>query len=201
MDEREQHHFDTDAASERRASFVAAISRELADAEDSLPGKVATTNASTRSKLRKIYEVADELSRVREPFVACGKGCASCCHMNISITSAEAELLAKASGRRPATLVRSPEHAADAFSGQPCPFLDGQRRCTVYADRPLSCRKHASFFQDDGPCHPSVMNEIEVPQMAFSGLDQALFAVSGEHRNPILADIRDFFPPATKAQI
>ena len=200
MDEREENHFDTDAASERRASFMAAISRELAAAEGSLPRKMATANASTRSKLRKIYEVADELSRVREPFVACGKGCASCCHMSISITSAEAELLANASGRRASTIVRSPERAADAFSGQPCPFLDGQKRCSVYADRPLSCRKHASFFQDNGPCHPSVMNEVLVPQMAFSGLDQALFVVSGERRNPILADIRDFFPPVENAQ-
>jgi hypothetical protein len=37
------------------------------------------------------------------------------------------------------------------------------------------------------------MNAIKVPQVAFSGLDQALFAVSGGER-AVLADIRDFFP-------
>lgn len=196
MDESKSNHFDTDAANLRRASFMAAISPELAAVEDALPQTIATVNASTRSKLRKIYVVADDLSKAREPFVACGQGCASCCHMNVSITSAEAELLANASGRRAANVLRSPSRSADAFSGQPCTFLDGQSRCSVYADRPLACRKHASFFEDAGPCHPSVMNELQVPQVTFSGLDQALFVVSGERRNPILADIRDFFPPA-----
>jgi hypothetical protein len=36
------------------------------------------------------------------------------------------------------------------------------------------------------------MNAIEVPQVAFTGLDAALFAVSGGER-AIVADIRDFF--------
>ena len=65
---------------------------------------------------------------------------------------------------------------------------------SVYAHRPLACRKHASFFLNASPCHPSVMNELRVPKVDFSGLDEALFAAGAEGA-AILADIRDFFPP------
>lgn len=185
---------EVNVAETRRAEFVAAIPSSVVEAEDRLPGVVRAMNASSRSKLQRIYQVADVLSKVREPYVACGKGCASCCHMNVTITKVEAERLAKAAGRKAASLGRTIHHPQKKFAGLPCPFLDAQGVCSVYADRPLSCRKHASFFESACACHPSVMNEIEVPQVAFSGLDEALFDVSSDGGLPVLADIRDFFP-------
>jgi len=181
-------------ADARRAAFVSAIPTEVSRAEDEIPNVVRRMNAAPRSKLQRIYQVADALSAHREPFVACGKGCAACCHMNVSITAIEAERLARASGRRKAPLVSTVHRAPNEFSGRPCPFLDGQGVCSVYEDRPLSCRKHASFFTSDVACHPSVMNQIEVPMLSFSGLDEALFALPGDKVPPVLADIRDFFP-------
>jgi Fe-S-cluster containining protein len=116
--------------------------------------------------------------------------------MNVSITKAEAERLAKASGRSMARVAAAPRHARDKFAGKPCPFLNPQGACSVYVDRPLSCRKHSSFFESDSACDPRVMNNIEVPQVAFSGLDEALFAASGMD-GALLADIRDFFRART----
>lgn len=188
---------DTEVANQRRADFIAAIPPSLAEAEDALPRAIASLNASARSKLYRIYRLADEISKVREPFVACGKGCASCCHMNVSITSAEADRLAKVAGRKVASIPRSRRHADDKFAGQPCPFLSGDDACSVYADRPLGCRKHASFFTHAGPCHTTVMNDVEVPIVGFSGLDGALFSASTEHGQLVIADIRDFFPAAS----
>ncbi len=179
---------------ERRAAFVAAIPQELLDAEDMLPSHVSALNASTRSKLNRVYMVAEDLSRVREPFVACKRGCSSCCHMNVSVTQSEADRLASAVGRSAAILTVSPRHDPEEFTGVPCPFLDAQGACSVYADRPLACRKHSSFFLNDSTCHPSVMHRIEVPMVSFSGLDSALMAASGASGS-LLADIRDFFPP------
>lgn len=40
------------------------------------------------------------------------------------------------------------------------------------------------------------MNSIEVPLVAFSGLDEALFAASGMD-GALVADIRDFFRART----
>lgn len=181
------------AAASRRAAFMAAIPQAVLDAEDALPRNLRGLNASSRSKLQRVYLVANELSVIRAPFVACGKGCASCCHMNVSITRTEAERIAKASGRRMSDVAASRRHATDRHVGSPCPFLGEGGACSIYEDRPLSCRKHASFFEDASACAPSVMNVVEVPQVAFSGLDEALFAVSGGER-AVLADIRDFFP-------
>lgn len=172
---------------------MAALPQAVLDAEDALPRNLRVVNASSRSKLQRVYLMADELSAIRAPFVACGKGCASCCHMNVSITGTEAERIAKASGRRMSNVVTNRRHPTDRHVGDPCPFLGEGGACSIYDDRPLSCRKHASFFEDASACAPSVMNAIEVPQVAFSGLDQALFAVSGGER-AVLADIRDFFP-------
>ncbi|WP_223306876.1 YkgJ family cysteine cluster protein [Acidithiobacillus ferrivorans] len=151
-------------------------------------------NVSARSRLQRIYQVADVLSRVREPFVACRKGCAACCHMNVSITSLEAERLAKASGRRSEALSTTVRHIPEEFSGTPCPFLDRKGVCSIYQDRPLACRKHASFFTTDIACRPPAMHQIEVPMLRFGGLDEAFFALSGEKWPIVSADIRDFFP-------
>ena len=175
-----------------RGGFIAAIPPHLIEAEDKLPALVRDLNSATSSKLHRIYQVAEELSRVRAPFVACKRGCSACCHMNVSLTKAEAERLARASGRKAARVQSEPRHAPDAFAGKPCPFLDAKGACSVYADRPLSCRKHASFFETAAACAPSVMNAMKVPLVGFSGLDEALFAVSGVEGS-LLVGIRDFF--------
>jgi len=182
-----------ETAKARRADFMAALPLKLLEAEDTLPSRVRALNAATRSKIYLIYQVADDISLVREPFVACKKSCSSCCHMNVSLTKAEAERLAKAVGRKMAPIADFSRHAPDKFAGMPCPFLDTQGACSIYADRPLSCRKHSSFFETAMSCHPSVMNTIEGPQVAFSGLDEALFTASGSD-GALVADIRDFFP-------
>lgn len=186
-----------EVALERRAAFVAAIPRELLDVEDLLPGLVSALNASTRSKLHRVYMVAEDISRVRAPFVACKKGCSSCCHMNVSVTKSEADRIARTLGTSAAILDTAPHHDPGEFAGVPCPFLDEQGACSVYADRPLACRKHSSFFVDENPCHPSVMNRIEVPMVSFSGLDNALMTASGASGS-LIADIRDFFPARSR---
>ncbi len=183
-----------DAAKARRSAFMEGIPRATLDAEDKLPAVIAGINASTRSKLNRIYLVANEISEWRAPFVACGEGCSACCHMNVSITSAEAERIGLAIGRRPAAVRGSAEHAIDKFAGKPCPFLDGVDACSIYADRPLACRKHASFFQNDRACQADLMHAVDAPLVSFSGLDEALFAVSADRGKVVLADIRDFFP-------
>lgn len=178
----------------RRTAFLAAIPSQILQAEDKLPQKIRTLNASTKSKLGHIYRLMDDLSKVRSPFVACGIGCASCCRMNVTITSAEAHRIAQASGRRTVNVSRSIHHPAEKFAGTPCPFLDDQNRCSTYENRPLACRIHASFFEDASPCHPSVMLEVIVPQIGFSGLEGAMAELEEQSGEGVVADIRDFFP-------
>jgi Fe-S-cluster containining protein len=184
---------DADVAIQRRAAFVAKIPPNLLEREDKVPSLIRNLNASSRSKLRRVYAVIDDISQVRVPYVACANGCSNCCHMNINITKLEAEQLARATGRRPTAVLRSTVHAASKFAGQPCPFLIEQS-CSVYEDRPLSCRKHASFFTSNVACQVEYLEQPGMPMMTFSGLDAALFEVSAEHGQVVIADMRDFFP-------
>ena len=173
---------------------MAAISPALLEAEDKLPSGIRRMNASARSKLQKVYAIADEFSTVRAPHVACKEGCASCCKMNVMITTAEAERIGRAIGRGPRPIRQSIKRPVAHFAGASCPFLGEREECSIYADRPLSCRTHASFFKDASTCAVDVMYDQSMPLVNFGGLTEGLFYASDEQGQPVLADIRDFFP-------
>ncbi len=183
----------TDEARGRRAAFLEAIPQELQDREDNLPGVLRDVKAAPRAKLQRIYAVIDEISLVRKNFVACGKGCSDCCRINISVTKLEAARVAKASGRTPINLRQSIAHLANEFYGQPCPFLVHEQ-CSIYQDRPFACRSHASYYTTSIACKTDGEEVQIAPMVNFSGLEEALYMVSGLDGDPIVADIRDFFP-------
>lgn len=88
--------------------------------------------------------------------IYCREGCAGCCHMAVHATWPEAVALAdRLSARQTADLVGYIERLQAALPGLPdlksylkghrqalgpCPFLDSQGACSVYAARPLACR-------------------------------------------------------------
>src|SRR5258706_633958 len=82
--------------------------------------------------------------------VECRKGCAFCCHLNVTATALEAMHIAavvRMGGR--ADLEGSVLAASDALSGldsssrlerkSPCPLLV-QGACSIYQARPMRCR-------------------------------------------------------------
>ncbi|MBM9890246.1 MULTISPECIES: YkgJ family cysteine cluster protein [Deefgea] len=182
-------------AESRREAYMNAIPKEVIAQEDRLPIQIQSMNASNKSKLQNIYLVAEELFRLRPSFVACKEGCSSCCHMNISITSEEASRISTATAQKAKEISFSISHPLSTFAGKPCPFLDiSQGNCSIYPDRPLACRKHVSFFDSATYCDVTIANDISVPLMGFSGLDNALYSVKNKNQNLVIADIRDFFP-------
>lgn len=188
---------DLKAAANRRAIFIDALPPELLRREEELPARIAALNAAPRAKLRQVYKLVDEISAIRTPFVACGKGCSSCCYMNVTITVEEATQLSKTAGRKMTQLTAIKLHAATEFAGRACPFLDPKGLCSVYTDRPLACRLHASYFETSSACHPTVMNLVEAPKVEFSGPEEALLGIKGSAET-VFADIRDFFPSEGK---
>lgn len=185
---------DISAAEKRREAFLATLPAALLDLEDALPGIVAKAPGSKRAKLKRIYLAMDQISKVREPFVACGKGCADCCRMNISISKLEARTISDATGRPFVELLGSVAHPDEEFVGVPCPFL-ADEACSIYEHRPLACRRHASFHSSAAWCKPDVLLEKTVPLVGFGGIDRAFVETSVDKRQLVLADMRDFFPP------
>lgn len=176
----------------RRAAFLRALPKALLDREDSIAASVATENASARSKLRRIYKLMDEMAVHREGKVACKQGCAACCRMNVTVSALEAEAIAAATGRVAARITESVSHPEEEYLGRPCPFL-AAHECSIYVDRPLACRKHASYFTSEKWCSLPHVNTVQAPLVRFGGLDDALALVSMRKSGAVFADIRDFF--------
>lgn len=139
----------------------------------------------------------------------CRRGCSHCCHVSVSITSVEAELIAKASGRpavKPSEALplgswdRFVEGGAledlaakeQSVVGKPCLFLKDSE-CSIYASRPFACRTHLSLDDDDLLCRLVDGASIPVPRPDTRLLIGYFLSMQP---SATLADIRDFFPDA-----
>lgn len=181
-----------ESAEIRRQNFVKAIPADLSQQEDNIQAKLAKENASTRSKLRKIYNLMTYLGNIAEPYVACKKGCSSCCKMNVTISQIEANLIGEKTGKRVNQLSKSINHNSDEFIGISCMFLkDGL--CSIYDNRPFVCRKHLWFDTSPYWCDPERSLGVEMPMIEFSGAVGAFFDVTKTSSGGVHADIRDFF--------
>jgi len=122
------------AASHSRES-AAALGRQVMDAASTLiDGLLGSTGARP---------------------VACGSGCAHCCHQAVGVSvpealALEAHISATRSPEQREALVARVRQADDRTRGLtsaqrlspelPCPFLEDDGRCGVYEARPLACR-------------------------------------------------------------
>lgn len=183
------------AARARSQAFMASIPQELDARDDHIKADLARDNASLKSKLHKVYRIADEAGQVAAPFVACRRSCSACCRMNVSVTVLDAEQLAAVSGRRMAVVPRPIKHDEAKFSGTPCPFLANDE-CSVYAVRPFACRAHRSFDIDSYWCQPERSFVGEMSMVELGGAKAAYTAIAAATKFGGFADIRDFFPSA-----
>lgn len=176
-----------------REKFLTSIPATLEQREDAIQRQLSLQNASSFSKLRKLYLLLNELGAIAAPYIACGKGCSACCHMNVKVSQLEVALIEKEIGVRPVHLHGSKEHDLGKFIGVPCPFLnDGA--CSIYEVRPFACRKHMNFDSTAYWCAPDRSLKVEMPFVGYSSAESAYLELARTWGNGCLADIRDFFP-------
>lgn len=175
--------------------LVSVLPSDLKAREDELPARIRADNASAKAKLGRIYALIDEFAQHRAPYVACREGCASCCHMNVQISNLEAARIEAGTGRRAKPVANSIRRADAHFAGRACPFLKDST-CSIYVDRPYVCRNHASFDVDSYWCDTSRMGDVKLPMLELSGAKEAMYGVIASTTRPVIADIRDFFPPS-----
>jgi Fe-S-cluster containining protein len=178
---------------QRLSAFVESLPEDLLAEEDALPVALAKLNAAPRTKLQKVYRLLGRVGAKTAGFVACGKGCSDCCKMNVTISDIEAKQIAALTERRTTELKESVTHDHNEFLGLACPFLDDDI-CSIYEHRPFACRKHFNFDVTAYWCHPSRSLTVEIRLLGLSGVDTAYQQIIQSRGNPILADIRDFFP-------
>ena len=101
--------------------------------------------AGLRALREDVDARAETLARLHSDRLQCRRGCADCCQDELRVSAVEAAAIRAA-------------HADLLARGEPgakggCAFLDGQRACRIYAERPLVCRTQGLplrvFFETD----------------------------------------------------
>jgi Fe-S-cluster containining protein len=110
------------------------------------------------------YERNAEIQSEGLPAHACGKGCETCCCLQVAATAPEIfhaahfiRLTAQAFAAHGVDLMQRLRQSQSSLQGKsdrerfvsraPCPLIIGGA-CAIYAARPLACRGHVSFDRD-----------------------------------------------------
>jgi len=111
--------------------------RDPAAPRSEAPGPPASADTSAAALLELHAEIdrrAAEVAAVHADRLNCGRGCAACCVDDVTVFVVEAERIRAALAAAPLPADATP-HPAGA-----CAFLDSERACRIYADRPYVCR-------------------------------------------------------------
>jgi Fe-S-cluster containining protein len=161
---------------------------------------IMQSDATVTVSRRRLIQIIDAAHLALAPHVACKDGCDHCCHIAVTITQTEAEVIGAATQIKPVQLKPADLDSVDSlrkdignYRNVACPFLQ-HHRCSVYAVRPSACRAHHSLNNDNEQCKMSVPSEeSSVPSF---NLKTPLFALA--HLSLVVkesvGDIRDYFP-------
>lgn len=138
-------------ASEVFEQFLESLHEELGKASREL-----MQSAAGGMRAMKLQEMVDaEIAEGADIEVSCFKGCSACCHMEVEVTSYEADVL-KHLVEDGMSIDRSRLQQQSQRSLQDpawreglrndinkCVFLNHQGECRIYENRPAMCRRHS----------------------------------------------------------
>lgn len=143
--------YEIQLAPETFEAFLETLSHEINAVREEI--QIAPEGPARAKKLQELVDA--EITQESEIEVSCQKGCSACCHMEVEITSYEAEILK--------TLVQD-GHSIDRDRLQKqsernlqdpswkegirnavnrCVFLNNEGACSIYENRPVMCRRHS----------------------------------------------------------
>jgi Fe-S-cluster containining protein len=175
--------------------FFNSVTPELKAHVVSLPKRITNISARPVIRLKEVLNTADQIFDHAGKFAACARGCGHCCYVSVPITQFEARFMGDNLNIKPIELKQSIKHELSEFSSHtPCPFLVNSE-CSIYEYRPLTCRMHMNFDVDNYWClHENWQKpEAEIPRPTIQPLIDA-YHMTISNVEPIMADIRDFFP-------
>lgn len=180
---------------EAKAMFEALppSSRETIDAVDSALAFVRIANVSRLGKLKRLYEGVDAVVAEVSPHSVCQKGCSACCHIDVHVRLVEAEFIERNTGRR---ANRGTSHSdGHGAAKRPCPFLEADQSCAIYAFRPLACRQYMAF-DDPQFCADLKVAHVVYREDSHPGLLKLAVEIERLNGRGGRRDVRDFFGQA-----
>lgn len=100
--------------------------------------------AERANLIHKLLDAMIEWTLAKHPQeTTCRKGCAYCCYMNVDVTWDEAQLLLETKEpdwSRATTQLAG--HDNIKYDERACVYLNDDRSCGVYDQRPMACRKY-----------------------------------------------------------
>lgn len=131
--------------------FLESLHEELEKASQEL--KQSSVGGMRAMKLQEMVDA--EIAEGADIEVSCFKGCSACCHMEVEITSYEAEVLkhlvedgmsidrARLQQQSQRSLQDPAWREGMRNETNKCVFLNHQGECRVYENRPVMCRRHS----------------------------------------------------------
>lgn len=145
-------------------------------------------------KIDAVYRLLDEIAPFVASFASCSKGCAHCCHVDVQMTTLEAEYINIKTG-----ITHNIIQGTTTGNNSACPFLTPAGECGIYAMRPILCRTYHALG-DPAFCATGDAERIEYGSVAnnygnnFYATFVGWMRSQNDHLGGELKDIRNFFP-------
>lgn len=152
------------------------ISKEFLEEHGFTPEKIADTMISFYAQIDALSARIETALKARQIRLRCHAGCCGCCLDGLTMTRAEAAVIAKLYP----DIARETPHATGA-----CAFLDDCGKCRIYEARPLKCRTFGlpMVWEEDGVLRRDICQEM-ADGIALETLDD------GEIFSPVVADMK-----------
>lgn len=185
------------AGEKRRADLITERMKKHV-AEMNRLGQQAAECDDTDDVIRLHRRIFDLIGEATKNAVPCKPGCSSCCYQPVLISHAEADLIARETGRTTAAVDYTLQ-ADDAYVGKPCSFLNEKTgACRIYASRPMACRGHYSVAMDDVMCYIHPGHSMRVPYLNTQQFHKNFIRALTLQHAPHQADVRAWFPKEGK---
>ncbi len=178
-------------AKENREKLVARMPAQVSKREDQAFNRILNSKVSPAKKLESLYQMMEEMYRHVDGFTPCKKKCAACCHYGVTVSEVEIQHIERVAKKK-RLKARRP---GQSFHGQPCVFLKDDS-CTIYAARPYVCRRHIALTKTAHWCDPNRSFDAGLPQMKFTGFEDAFAHIRRESGSFDNDDIRQVFGAA-----
>lgn len=168
-----------------------AMSRSARKEIASILSSVVNGKRNLDSKYELLWRAADILGQYASKVSACRKGCSHCCHIAVSMSHGEAEMIGRRIKKTPNAV---PSGLSESFRdeiGQPCVFLKNGA-CSIYENRPLACRAHFNLDRDDLLCRLIPGADVPVPYLNAQEIFVAYAVIDPRG----MSTLRAFFKPA-----